>query len=211
MNKSNPTPALPLSGEGVDGQSTEFVSGTTSLLAPPPDKGEAGRGLNKPKLHNLKPQINKRKDNRKNPTEPEKRFWSWVRGKQLGCKFRRQHGIDQYIVDFYCAEHALIVELDGESHYTFDGVKADKVRTDFLEAKGFRVLRFSNLEVMRNKEGVLSALLACLDSTAIKSDPAPTLPLSGEGVVDKATLLAPPPGKGEVGRGLKPKKGNNND
>jgi len=212
MNKSNPTPALPLSGEGVDGQSTEFVSGSTSLLAPPPDKGEAGRGSsNKTKLHNLKPQINKRKDNRKNPTEPEKRFWSWVRGKQLACKFRRQHGIDQYIVDFYCAEHALIVELDGESHYTVEGLKADKVRTDFLESKGFGVLRFSNLEVMQNKEGVLSALLACLDSTAIKSYPTPTLPFSGEGVRDNAALLAPPPGKGEAGRGLKTKKRNNND
>jgi len=200
MKKSNPTPALPLSGEGV--------GDNDALLAPPPGKGEAGRGLNKTRLHNLKSQIPHRKQNRKNPTEPEKRFWSWVRGKQLGCKFRRQHGIDQYIVDFYCAEHALIVELDGESHFTSDGINADKVRTDFLESKGFRVLRFSNLEVMRNKEGVLVRLVDCLKA---KSYPTPTLPLSGEGVGDDAALLAPPPDKGEVGRGLKSKKGNNND
>lgn len=206
MNKSNP--ALPLSGEGVDGQSTEFVSSTTSLLAPPPDKGEVGRGLsNKTRLHNLKPQINKRKDNRKNPTEPEKRFWSWIRGKQLGCKFRRQHGISQYIVDFYCAEHTLIIELDGESHYTIEGVAYDKARTAFLISKGFKVLRFSNLEVMQNKEGVLSTLLACLNSTAIKSNPSPTLPLSGEGAKtytanSEAPPLTPPPGKGKAGKGL---------
>jgi len=202
MKKSNPTPALPLSGEGVRDDA--------ALLAPPPGKGEAGRGLsNKIKLHNLKPQIPHRKQNRKNPTEPEKYFWSWVRGKQLGCKFRRQHGIGQYIVDFYCAEHALIVELDGESHFTAEGNEADKIRTAFLESKGFRVLRFSNLEVMQNKEGVLMALVGCLNT--IKSYPTPALPLSGEGAGDDATLFAPPSGKGEVGRGLKTKKVDDND
>ena len=209
--KSNPTPALPLSGAGVEDE----VTGITPLLAPPPGKGEAGRGLNKIRLHNLKPQINKRRDNRKNPTEPEKCFWSWVRGRQLGCKFRRQHGIGQYIVDFYCAEYALIVELDGESHFTSEGINADKLRTAFLISKGFRILRFSNLEVMQNKEGVLISLLGYLKSTAIKSNPTPALPLSGEGVEDEVTgitpLLAPPPDKGEAGRRLKTRKVNYND
>jgi len=208
MKKSNPTLALPLSGEGIKDNTAEVVSGTASLLAPPPDKGEVGRGLsNKTRLHNLKPQIPHRKQNRKNPTEPEKCFWSWVRGKQLGCKFRRQHGIDQYIVDFYCAEYSLIVELDGESHYTTEGVDYDETRTSFLISKGFKVIRFSNLEVMQNKEGVLSALLACLNSTVIKSNPSPALPLSGEGAktytaTREAPLLTPPPAKGEAGRGL---------
>ncbi len=197
--KSNPTPTLPLSGEGVKEKADDIVAGTAPLLAPPPGKGEAGRGVNKTRLHNPKPQLNHRRQNRKNPTEPEKCFWSWVRGKQLGCKFRRQHGIGQYIVDFYCAEHALIIELDGESHYTTLGVHDDEVRTQFLMTKGFKVIRFSNLEVMQNKEGVLSTLLACLNATAIKSAPSPTLPLSGEGAKEKqakantASLLAPPP------------------
>ena len=214
MNKSNPTPALPLSGEGVGVEAADISTGTAPPLAPPPDKGEAGRGLNKTKLHNLKPQINNRRQNRKNPTEPEKRFWSWVRGKQLGCKFRRQHGIRNYIVDFYCAEHDLIIELDGESHYTTQGVHDDKVRTKFLVSKGFKVIRFSNLEIMQNKEGVLMTLVGYLKQegkkTAIKSNPSPTLPLSGEGAKEKPTdsvtgtrpLLAPAPEKGEAGRGL---------
>lgn len=227
--KNNPTPALPLSGEGAKSKNTLMPSNASLSeevakdkdtiktakykiappLAPPPDKGEVGRGLsNKTKFHNLKPQINKRRENRKNPTEPEKRFWSWVRGKQLGCKFRRQHGMGQYIVDFYCAEHALIVELDGESHFTAEGVNSDKVRTAFLESKGFRVLRFSNLDIMQNKEGVLIRLLAYLKT---ESNPTPTLPLSGEGVRDNAALLAPPSDKGEVGRGLKTIKVNDND
>lgn len=57
---------------------------------------------------------NRRVELRKNPTEPEKRFWLAVRGKQLGTKFRRQHWISHYIVDFYCPEWKLVVELDGD-------------------------------------------------------------------------------------------------
>ncbi|BCG64454.1 MAG: hypothetical protein methR_P2234 [Methyloprofundus sp.] len=213
--KSNPTPTLPLSGEGAKDKNAatrpQTDANTAPPLAPPPEKGEAGRGLsNKTRLHNLKPQINNRRQNRKNPTEPEKRFWSWVRGKQLGCKFRRQHGIGQYIVDFYCTEQALIVELDGDSHYTPEAVAYDIKRTQFLMSKGFKVMRFSNLEIMQNKEGVLSQVLVCLNTGAIKSNPSPALPLSGEGVKDKSsatsTSLAPPSEKGEVGRGLMTKK-----
>jgi len=214
--KDNPTLALPLSGDGAKGSAkgrTGIIEArnakTTQLLAPPPGKGEVGRGLsNKARLHNLKPQINHRRQNRKNPTEPEKRFWSWVRGNQLGCKFRRQQGIGQYIIDFYCAEYALIVELDGDSHYTPEAIAYDTKRTQFLISKGFKVIRFSNLEVMQNKEGVLSALLGYLNTSTIKSDPTPALPLSGEGTktgtaTSRAQLLAPPPDKGEAGRGLK--------
>jgi len=158
--KDNPTPALPLSGEGAK---TNTATSGASLLAPPPAKGEAGRGLsNKTRLHNLKPQINHRRQNHKNPTEPEKRFWSWARGKQLGCKFRRQQGIGPYIIDFYCAEYALIVKLDGDSHYTPEAITYDAARTDFLTAKGFKVIRFTNLEVMQNKDGVLIALASYL-------------------------------------------------
>ncbi|MCW5600906.1 DUF559 domain-containing protein [Nitrosomonas sp.] len=130
---------------------------------PPPGKGEAGRGLKHPRLHNLKSQLNNRRRNRKNPTEPEQRFWSWVRGEQLGCKFRRQHSIGKYIVDFYCAEHALIIELDGDSHYTPGAMAYDQERTDYLIAKGFTVLRFTNFEVMQNKEGVLQVVLLYLE------------------------------------------------
>ncbi len=145
--KKNPSPALPLSGEGVN--------------APPPGKGEAGRGL-KPQLHNRPQQKQTRRQLRKTPTEPEKRFWSWVRSKQLGTKFRRQHGIGNYIVDFYCAEYALIVEIDGDSHYDPDAIAYDAARTQFLTTKGFHVIRFTNHEIMQNKEGVLLSLMAQL-------------------------------------------------
>lgn len=182
--KDNPTLALPLSGEGVKEKAESFlrkgvdvetlentVSNHTPALSqeqhsnqtPPPDKGEAGRGLNQPRLHNLKPQLNNRRQLRKTPTEPEKRFWSWVRGKQLGCKFRRQQGVGQYIVDFYCAEHTLVIELDGDSHYTAEAIAYDAQRTRFLTTKGFKVIRFTNLEIMQNKEGVLSVIMGYLE------------------------------------------------
>ncbi len=168
----DPTPTLPLPGEGVKEQAC-FACCPEAMqevknqgmevlvsLAPPPDKGEVGRGSSR--MHNFKRQKNNRCQLRKNQTEPEKRFWSWVRGKQLGVKFRRQHGIGNYIVDFYCAEFRLIIELDGDSHYTEKAKKYDDERTAFLNAKGFRVIRFTNLEVMNNKEGVLEVVLSFL-------------------------------------------------
>jgi very-short-patch-repair endonuclease len=172
--RSNPTPTLPLSGEGVEisadhplpreGVKTNSFVKSEAHSAPPPEKGEAGRGLKPTRLHNLKSQENKRRQLRKNQTEPEKYFWSWVRGKQLGTKFRRQQGIGHYIVDFYCVEFGLVIELDGDSHYTEDAKKQDDERTAFLQSKGFRVIRFTNLEVMRNKEGVLQKVMLCLES-----------------------------------------------
>jgi len=86
-----------------------------------------------------------------------------VRGKQLGVKFRRQQGIGPYIVDFYCAEYALVIELDGDSHYTAEAKAYDCARTDFLGSKGFRVLRFTNENVMKNKDGVLINVIAFLE------------------------------------------------
>lgn len=110
---------------------------------------------------------------RTNPTEPEKRFWRAVRGKQMGTKFRRQHGIGHYIVDFYCPEWKLVVELDGDSHFHPEAQTADTERDTYLQSLGLRVLRFTNHDVMQNLEGILMRVL--------ESNPTPALPLSGEG------------------------------
>ena len=109
---------------------------------------------------------------RRNPTEPEKRFWQAVRGKQLGAKFRRQHGIGHYIVDFYCPEWALVVELDGDSHFNANAQASDAKRDAFLRGLGLRILRFTNLEIMQNLDGVLLRVM--------QSNPTPALPLPGE-------------------------------
>ena len=91
---------------------------------------------------------------RHTPTEAESRLWKRLRHKQLdGFRFRRQQPIGQYVVDFFCPEAKLILEIDGGQH--MDQEKADAERTRWLEAKGYRVVRFWNNDVLANTDGVL--------------------------------------------------------
>jgi len=94
---------------------------------------------------------------RRAATGPEKLLWSVLRGRQLaGLKFRRQHPIEPYIVDFYCASCELVIELDGESH---DGRQEyDARREKFLRSLGLNILRISNDDVIYNLEGVATAI-----------------------------------------------------
>jgi very-short-patch-repair endonuclease len=95
---------------------------------------------------------------RKNATQPERILWSILRGRQLGeLKFRRQHPIEPYIVDFYCAEARLVIELDGESHHGRETY--DEERSKYLRALGLTVFRISNDDVIGNLEGVGTAIL----------------------------------------------------
>ena len=92
------------------------------------------------------------------PTDAEIRLWSRVRRKQLeGFRFRRQHPLGPYVVDFFCAEAKLIVEVDGGQHAD-DG----EVRTRWLKARGYRVIRFWNNDVLANTDGVLRMILDAL-------------------------------------------------
>lgn len=109
---------------------------------------------------------------RRDATVPEKRFWQAVRGKQLGFKFRRQHGIGRYIVDFYCPERKLVIELDGASHFSEEARQYDAKRDAYIQELGIRVLRFNNIDIMQNLEGVLQAVLSAL----AERSPTPTLP-----------------------------------
>ncbi|OAO03128.1 hypothetical protein A8B75_00135 [Sphingomonadales bacterium EhC05] len=97
---------------------------------------------------------------RRNPTEPEKRLWRHLSASQLkGHKFRRQAMIDYYIADFFCPLKKLIVEVDGDTH----DIDSDFKRDDRLRKKGYRTVRFTNLDVMGNMDGVLLALLNVLE------------------------------------------------
>jgi very-short-patch-repair endonuclease len=101
---------------------------------------------------------------RKNPTPAENKLWQHLRGKQLlGYKFRRQHAIERFIVDFYCHDARLVVEVDGPIHqYT---TEEDAIRQKFLESLGFRVLRFTNEQVLTNIDGVLNMIAEALRQT----------------------------------------------
>lgn len=94
-------------------------------------------------------------------TNAERKFWYGVRDRRLGvAKFRRQATIGPYVVDFLCIEAALVVELDGDQHFIGDGPQRDATRTDYLEARGYKVIRFGNQEFLTNIEGTLATVLA---------------------------------------------------
>jgi very-short-patch-repair endonuclease len=95
---------------------------------------------------------------RHDPTAPEKLLWSVLSGRKLdGLKFRRQHPIEPYIVDFYCADDSLVVELDGQSHN--ESEEYDQRRSEFLASLGLSVIRFTNDEVVSNLDGVAEGIL----------------------------------------------------
>ena len=110
-------------------------------------------------LHNRKYLESRRKRLRNEGTKAEAVFWNYVKGKQLdGRKFRRQHSIGNYIVDFYCPGEKLIIELDGSVHDTEERVALDRIRQEYLEALGFTVLRFRNEEVFQATQVVLAKI-----------------------------------------------------
>ncbi|MDY6847098.1 MAG: endonuclease domain-containing protein, partial [Chloroflexota bacterium] len=96
---------------------------------------------------------------RQQTTPPEKKLWQYLRSAQLGVKFRSQHPINRYIVDFYARKAGLVVEVDGELAHTYlDQIKHDQERDKFMEGLGLKVLRFSASDVMYNIEGVISEI-----------------------------------------------------
>jgi very-short-patch-repair endonuclease len=105
---------------------------------------------------------------RQQPTSKEIRFWRLIHPiRQQGWHFRKQAPIGRYVVDFVCHHAKLIVEIDGDSHFTSEGLKSDEIRTRFLVTEGFRVLRFTNADVMTASEGVYLELLRALDASGI--------------------------------------------
>jgi len=104
-----------------------------------------------------KPELkNNRKQLRKNGTPAEAFLWQQLSGKKLeGRKFRRQHSIDYYIVDFYCASEKLIIELDGEVHNNPIAEEYDEKRSEHLEKLGFTIIRFENKMVFDHLPSVL--------------------------------------------------------
>lgn len=101
-----------------------------------------------------------RRNLRKNQTAAEKILWSKLRRKQLnGLKFFRQYSIKRYVVDFCCPSKRVVIELDGGQHYFGTQKIKDIQRTRYIQNKGFRVIRFSNLDVLKNISGVFDKIL----------------------------------------------------
>ncbi len=139
--------ASPLLGEtqrGILGLSNKFKSGTLEMTQ---------YLTNSPELKKY------RQDLRNNLTKAEVTLWKYLKSKQLeGRKFRRQFSVRNYILDFYCVEENLAIELDGQEHYSEAGYESDLKRSNFLREQGIRVLRFENEDVFKNTEEVLGEI-----------------------------------------------------
>ena len=106
---------------------------------------------------------------RNEPTPFEMKVWSFLKNKQLGVKFRRQHSIENYIVDFYCCEKKIAVEIDGDSHFSELVIEYDKKRSDILKKHDICVIRFTNREVVENIEWVVEEIKKAVATTPTSS------------------------------------------
>jgi very-short-patch-repair endonuclease len=103
--------------------------------------------------------ISFRRGLRRESSDAEQRVWRMLRARKLdGVKFRRQHPIGRYVLDFYCPAARLAIEIDGGSHYEPRGIRRDLERTAFLKSIGIRVIRFTNLEALGECDGLLEAV-----------------------------------------------------
>ncbi len=135
--------------------------------------------------------IEKAQEMRKNPTIGEKTLWNELKSKSLGYKFRQQHLIGDYIVDFVCLSMNLVIEVDGEYHFTNEQIQLDNHRTFELNKLGFKVIRFTNNEVIRNINQVLDKIKQELIDQQKKQEDIQNV---------KSTVSAPSP-SGRVGEG----------
>lgn len=92
-------------------------------------------------------------------TPAEATLWRILRNRKTGFKFRRQHPIHRFIIDFYCAKAKLLIEIDGAPHFEHSQAEYDKARTEYLEDLGYQVIRFTDDEVRYNINAVVSDIL----------------------------------------------------
>jgi very-short-patch-repair endonuclease len=106
---------------------------------------------------------------RRDPSPAERKLWyEFLR--DLPQKFMRQKPLGRYIADFYCSSRLLVVELDGDSHYSDRAQRYDTARTAALALHGVKVMRFTNTEVMQNFEAVCAAVLRALDEDVLRDN-----------------------------------------
>ena len=113
--------------------------------------------------------------NRQYATEAERLLWHYLKEKKIGYKFRRQHIVGEYITDFINLKHKLIIEIDGKYHQEAEQVIKDTQRTQYLEQKGYTVIRFTNEEVFNHMEDVINKI----KGTIMAIDSHNTPPIAG--------------------------------
>ncbi|MCR1025282.1 leucine--tRNA ligase [Cellulophaga baltica] len=142
---------------------SQGASVTFQILPPTPSKGEGATPGYMTGGNNAHLLLERAKEMRNNPTEAEAILWERLKGKNIGDKFRRQHLIADFIVDFVCLSKKLIVEVDGAIHE--EQKEADQSRTDVLNARGFKVVRFTNEQVIGDLDAVLNNIITELSNS----------------------------------------------
>ncbi|WP_162055350.1 endonuclease domain-containing protein [Pontibacter pamirensis] len=121
--------------------------------------------MRKDQLHSIPNLKEQRAVLRNNMTPAEEELWRLLRKHKLsGHKFRRQHSIGSYIVDFYCASEKLVIEVDGSVHDSAEAVANDKVRDETLQHLGYKIVRIRNSEVFDYPEQVLKRIAAAFEN-----------------------------------------------
>jgi len=165
---------------------------------PSPDPSPQGRGgesrsyfRNTTDEHNWKLLIDITKELRTNQTEAENALWQALCAKKIGYKIRRQHIIQGYIADFICLEKNVIIEVDGGIHFTPEQKERDIKRTEILNQNGFKVIRFTNEEVLETLNKTVEKLKDYLDAIpSQRTSPLPCGEGSGEGSLTVFTTRA---------------------
>ena len=123
-----------------------------------------GEGPRMETRHRIHPIILAHAREMRHPQTPaEATLWRALRNRKTGFKFRRQHPIYRFIIDFYCAKAKLLIEVDGESHFEPEQEEYDKLRTKYLEELGYKVIRFTNNDVRYNIDSVASKILQTIE------------------------------------------------
>ena len=123
------------------------------------------------KRHRIHPTIRQfARELRQPQTLAEATLWRHLRNRNLKYKFRRQHPIDFFIIDFYCAEAKLLIEIDGESHLEKEQQEYDQARTEYLEALKYKVIRFTNNDVRYNIHAVATTIMEEVENRINKDD-----------------------------------------
>jgi very-short-patch-repair endonuclease len=123
--------------------------------------------------HRIHPVITSRAREMRQPQTPaESTLWQNLRNRNLNYKFRRQHPIDRFIIDFYCAEAKVLIEIDGDSHLQDEQIEYDQARTEYLEELGYKVIRFTNDDVRYNIHAVVNEIVRIVESriTGLKQE-----------------------------------------
>ncbi len=138
-----------------------------SLSPNPSPKGKGSIHTADPMMYGLLKEY--AEENRNKPTEAESALWEALKGKGIGVKFRRQHIISDFIVDFFCADNGLIIEVDGGYHNYPPQMRSDAERTEALSSMGYVEIRFTNEEVLGNIDGVLQTITNFCNALPSKS------------------------------------------